>query len=219
MLATLHKDLLSLLDYESTIFVGYEPRHFEWDFGRGNDLVEYAGAYLSGTIDRVDVDAHGQAVVIDYKHKSPATFGDEYAAFPKEGPAKDGTLELPRRVQSLIYGQVVRRRHPDLKVVGTVYLATRGDHAIAGAVREDACERVFGPHLPGAKALARMAVPEGATFRAGEARGMDGLLDATEELIGAKVQELLEGRIEARPRDRYACEYCPVMNCERRLSS
>ena len=219
MLATLHKDLLSLLDFESTLFVGYEPRHFEWDFGRGDDLVEYAGAYLSGTIDRVDVDAHGQAVVIDYKHKSPATFGDEYAAFPKEGPAPDGMLELPRRVQSLIYGQVVRRRHPDLRVVGAVYLATRGDHALAGAVREDACERVFGSHLPGATTLARMAVPEGATFQAGEARGMDGLLDATEELIGAKVQELLEGRIEARPKDRHACEYCPVMNCERRLSS
>ena len=219
MLATLRKDLRTLLDFESTLLVGYEPRHFEWDFGRGDDLVDYAGAYLRGTIDRVDVDAHGQAVVIDYKHKSPATFRDEYAAFPREGPAPDGTLELPRRVQSLIYGQVVRRRHPNLKVVGAVYLATKGDHALAGAVRADACDRVFGDHLPGPKMLARMAVPEGSDFRTGEAQGMDGLLDATEELIRAKVQELLEGRIEARPKDRHACEHCPVMNCERRLNA
>lgn len=219
MLATLHKDLLSLLDFESTLFVGYEPRHFEWDFGRGDDLVEYAGAYLRGTIDRVDVDAHGQAVVIDYKHKSPSTFRDEYAAFSEECPASGDALELPRRVQSLIYGQVVRHRHPNLKVVGAVYLATKGDHALAGAVREDACDRVFGDHMPGSKMLARMAVPEGADFQTGETKGMDGLLDATERLIGAKVQELLEGRIEARPRDRHACEYCPVMNCERRLNS
>ena len=46
---------------------------------------------------------------------------------------------------------------------------------------------------------------------------MDALLDATEDAIREKVRELLDGNIEARPLDKDACAYCPVMNCERRL--
>ena len=48
-------------------------------------------------------------------------------------------------------------------------------------------------------------------------RGMDALLDATEDAIREKVGELLEGNVEARPLDKTACAFCPVMNCERRL--
>lgn len=227
MLRGLRRDLLSVLDYEAGLFVGFEPRFFEWGFGRHDELVEYAGAYLTGTIDRVDVDAHGQAVVIDYKHKVSSGFAAEYGAFGEGGPeagdepgvGSSARIELPRRVQSLIYGQVVRHRRPDLKVVAAVYLATRGQsHALSGAISANVLDNVYGSHTPSDKALPRVAVPGHEAFgQAGES-GMDALLDATEAAIAEKVDELMHGNIEARPKDSEACQWCPVMNCERRLS-
>ena len=48
--------------------------------------------------------------------------------------------------------------------------------------------------------------------------GMDAYLDATEAAIADKVAQLLAGNVEAHPLDAAACSFCPVMNCERRLS-
>ena len=59
LMRSLRRDLLSEIDYEAGLFGGFEPRFFEWSFGRQGDIVEYAGTHLTGTIDRVDVDAHG----------------------------------------------------------------------------------------------------------------------------------------------------------------
>ena len=133
-LEQLRHDLESALDYEAGLFVGFEPRFFEWDFGTQDQPVEYAGAWICGTIDRVDVDAHQQAVVIDYKHKGPNGFAKEYGVTPVHAAAdapqgeadeqRAAPYGLPRRVQSLIYGQVVRRMHPELKVRAAVYLGT-----------------------------------------------------------------------------------------------
>lgn len=217
LMRTLRRDLLSEIDYEAGLFGGFEPRFFEWSFGRQGDIVEYAGAHLTGTIDRVDVDAHGQAVVIDYKHKNPQGFANEYGVFDAEGYNAEKGFSLPRRVQSLIYGQVVRRRHPGLKVVAAVYLSSRGDHALAGAVSQNVADNVFGTYLPGDKTLPRMAVADAGGFGREDSHGMDALLDATEDAICEKVGELLEGNVEARPLDKAACAFCPVMNCERRI--
>ncbi|WP_058270206.1 PD-(D/E)XK nuclease family protein [Olsenella massiliensis] len=215
----LRQDLLSTLEYESGLFVGFEPRLFEWGFGRDGELVDYAGCYLQGTVDRVDVDAHGQAVVIDYKHRSPGSFVGEYGVFDKGGPNEGEPFALPRRVQSLIYAQVVRRRYPDLRIAGAVYLGSKGAHALAGAVAANLADRVFGSRAPAASALASMCVPEDLSFGQDGRRGLSALLDATEDAIAEKVRELMAGRIEADPVDDAACQYCPVMNCDKRRSS
>ena len=215
-LQVLRRDLASLLDYESGMLAGFEPRFFEWGFGRGGARVEYAGVLLTGTIDRIDVDAHGQAVVIDYKHKSDAGFAAEYDVFPKGG-ADGAALALPRRVQSLVYGQVVRRAFPQLKVRAAVYLCTKGAHALAGAVDENLVDGVFGGRPPSAQRAARLSVPREATFgREGES-GMDALLDACEDMVAERIERMLAGDIEAAPVDADACLFCPVLNCERRL--
>ncbi|OFK24162.1 PD-(D/E)XK nuclease family protein [Olsenella sp. HMSC062G07] len=215
LLRTLREDLLSALDFEAGLFLGYEPRYFEWNFGRKDDLVEYAGAYLTGTIDRVDVDRHGQAVVIDYKHKSPKGFAQEHNVLQPD----DSSFSLPRRVQSLIYAQVVRRRRPDLRVTAAVYLGTKGDHAIAGAVGANALENVLGSRAPRREKAARaLTVDDSATYGMEGESGMGAFLDATERAIREKVGELLDGNIEAHPKDERACSYCPVMNCDRRIS-
>lgn len=214
----LRRDLRTLVDYESAAFAGYEPRFFEWGFGRRGAYVEYAGVQLTGTVDRIDVDAHGQAAVIDYKHKSDAGFAGEYDAFGDEGAA-GGDFALPRRVQSLIYGQVVRRAFPELKVRAAVYLCTKGGHEIAGAVDEGALDNVFGAHAPSSRRLSHVEVPRSCTFgQEGGEGGMDALLDACEQAIAARIERMLAGDIEAEPLDAAACQYCPVLNCERRLS-
>ena len=219
-LETLERDLLSAIDYESGLLVGFEPRLFEWDFGHGRDLVEYAGAWLNGTVDRIDVDAHGNAVVIDYKHKGVAGFAREYAALP-DGPEGEeaSPFSLPRRVQSLIYGQVVRRRFPNLDVRGAVYLSTRGrEHALSGAVDANLMDRVYGSRTPSKATAEAVAVDPGGGFGTDGAHGMDALLDATEKAIQAAVARMLDGDIEAAPVDASACAYCPVMNCVRRIA-
>lgn len=215
-LEQLRQDLLSTLDYEAGLFLGFEPRLFEWSFGRGEAPVEYAGAYLVGTVDRVDVDAHGLAIVIDYKHRSPTVFSKEYGI---PTLASLGGFVLPRRVQSLVYGQVVRRRHPDLRVVATVYLSSKGRHAVFGAVSRNVSDRVFGSHPLDPRQLPLTQVDDACDFGvAGSSRGMEALLDATEEAIAEQVEQLLAGHVEADPIDAAACHYCPVMNCDMRRS-
>ena len=204
----LRLDLLSSLDYQTRILTGFEPRFFEWGFGRHGDLVEYAGAYFTGTVDRIDVSPHGTAVIIDYKHKSPGGFNAEYDAL------QDGVLEgeqLPNRVQSLIYAQVVRRAFAGkLHLAGTVYLSTKGDHALAGAADENVADLVFGK--VSSRRAPRVCVPRAQDGGS----GMDALLDRTEELVAREVEQMLAGNVEARPRDARSCDFCPVMQCERR---
>ena len=221
-LVSLRRDLESLLGYESEILAGFEPRYFEWSFGKRGTYVEYAGVQLTGTVDRIDVDAHGQAAVIDYKHKGARGFASEYDAFGEGGAAEAmgvGGLILPRRVQSLIYGQVVRRAFPQLKVVSAVYLCTKASHELAGAVDAEAADNVFGLRPPSSRRLPKVEVPRSARFgdSAGSS-GIESLLDACEEAIAAKLERMMAGDIEADPVDAHACDYCPVLNCEKRCS-
>lgn len=206
----LRRDLQSAMRYQTRILAGFEPRLFEWSFGRRGKFVEYAGAYFTGTVDRIDVSPHGTAVIIDYKHKSPNGFAAEYDAL------QDGVLageKLPNRVQSLIYAQVVRRAFEGrLRLVGTTYLSTKSPHALAGAASENVVDLVFG-RITAARAP-RVCVPA----ELDGTDGMDALLDRTEELVAEQVKEMLAGNVEARPRDKRSCDFCPVMQCERRVA-
>ncbi|MBR3234881.1 MAG: PD-(D/E)XK nuclease family protein [Atopobiaceae bacterium] len=206
----LRQDLLSSLAYQTRILEGFEPRLFEWSFGRHGNLVEYAGAYFTGTVDRIDVSPHGTAVIVDYKHKNPQGFAAEYDAL------QDGVLEgeqLPNRVQSLIYAQVVRRAFSErLRLVGSVYLSTKSPHALAGVADANVADLVFG--RVSSQRLPRVSVP----CDEGGQSGMKGLLDRTEELVAKQVQQMMAGNTEARPRDAHSCDFCPVMQCERRVA-
>lgn len=222
MVDTLKNDLVSLLEYEAQLFYGFEPRYFEQRFGQnGTPTVSYAGVNIVGTVDRIDVDAHGQALVIDYKHKSPFGFANDYDVFPEAGAAAamsdDGSFVLPRHVQSLVYAQVVRRAYPDLTVRGALYLCTKGDHALSGAADAVVLENVFGGHEPTEKRKKRVAVPREVTFGQVGTRGMDALLDACEEAVAKRLSGLLDhGDVEARPLFEDSCDFCPVLNCEKR---
>lgn len=211
----LRRDLTSLLKYEAGLFEGFEPRYFEWRFGRGENEVSYAGVRIIGTVDRIDIDCHGQAMVIDYKHKAPNRFNAEHDVFSL---GAQEIFTLPRRVQALMYAQVIRRAFPDLKVRGALYLCTKGTHALAGAVDENLIERVFGDNQLSRSRTEHVAVPRANSFGQMDTCGFEALLDACEEAIAAKIERLLAGDIEATPLDAAACQFCPVLNCERRLS-
>ena len=50
------------------------------------------------------------------------------------------------------------------------------------------------------------------------ARSFADLLDRTEEAVAQVIEDMLAGRVEARPSSPKACAWCPAMNCERRQS-
>jgi hypothetical protein len=219
----LKNDLDSLLDYEAGLLSGFKPCLFEWGFGRKDDVVSYAGARLVGSIDRVDVDEHGLAAVIDYKHKGglATDFTKEYDVFPKGGRDVKDAFVLPRRVQSLIYAQVMRRAHPELKIVGALYLCTRSSHEIAGAIDGECIERIFAQKSPTSQRLKKICVSRDDDFGLSSTTqplcGMPALLDACEEAIATHIESMCAGDIEANPTAPDACKYCPVLNCEKRL--
>ncbi len=204
-------DLLSLMDYEAGVLVGYEPRWLEWGFGGPNEEpVTYAGVLLNGKIDRMDVDDQGRALIIDYKHKSPNGF-NQYDAF--KGDFDAGVL--PRHVQSLIYAQVVRRTHPNIRLEGALFLSTKGNHALAGACAESQVERVLGTEDVTLSRRESMGIvgPGGGTEEFWE------YLDDVEAMVAEKIGELLAGKIDARPIDADACSYCPHLHCEKRMGA
>lgn len=211
-LGLLRRDLHAELDFEAGVLEGFSPRYFELRFGgsgAGVAHVAYAGVDLNGRIDRVDVDGHGNAIVIDYKHKGWRTFSQEHDALGGGGAGGEG-LVLPRRVQALAYAQVVRRMFPQLKIVGALYLCTTGDepdrHVLAGAVADHLAEGVTGRHR---RSLERVAVPGGH-------EGFEALLDACEAQVQEALGHLLAGDIAANPKDDKACEWCPVERCAMR---
>ena len=212
----IREELKNLLEFEASHFVGYQPRFFELRFGREENVVEYAGAQFTGSIDRVDVNAHGQALIIDYKHKGT---NDLKAYSAKLSLDSELSKEiLPRHVQSAIYAQIMRKQLIKYKLepVAAIYLGTKEQKdkpsfALAGMATEAATEHIWNMH-PEDKKLRDQAVM---VVSQNSAEFAD-YLDAWENLIAQKVQAMLSGDVRANPCDKDACKYCPVKLCDKR---
>ena len=212
----IREDLKDLLEFEASHFIGYQPRFFELRFGREENVVEYAGAQFTGSIDRVDVNAHGQALIIDYKHKGT---NDLKAYSAKLSLDSELSKEiLPRHVQSAIYAQIMRKQLTkyELEPVAAIYLGTKKQKdkpsfALAGMATEAATEHIWNIH-PEDKKLRDQAVM---VVSQNSAEFTD-YLDAWESLIAQKVQAMLSGDVRANPCDKDACKYCPVKLCDKR---
>ena len=212
----IRENLKNLLEFEASHFVGYQPRFFELRFGREENVVEYAGAQFTGSIDRVDVNAHGQALIIDYKHKNT---NDLKAYSAKLSLDSELSKEiLPRHVQSAIYAQIMRKQLTkyELEPVAAIYLGTKEQKdkpsfALAGMATEAATEHIWNIH-PEDKKVRDQAVM---VVSQNSAEFAD-YLDAWENLIAQKVQAMLSGDVRANPCDKDACKYCPVKLCDKR---
>ena len=212
----IRENLKNLLEFEASHFVGYQPRFFELRFGREENVVEYAGAQFTGSIDRVDVNAHGQALIIDYKHKATKDLKAYSAKLSLDSELSKEIL--PRHVQSAIYAQIMRKQLTkyELEPVAAIYLGTKEQKdkpsfALAGMATEAATEHIWNMH-PEDKKLRDQAVM---VVSQNSAEFAD-YLDAWENLIAQKVQAMLSGDVRANPCDKDACRYCPVKLCDKR---
>ena len=212
----IRENLKNLLEFEASHFIGYQPRFFELRFGREENVVEYAGAQFTGSIDRVDVNAHGQALIIDYKHKATKDLKAYSAKLSLDSELSKEIL--PRHVQSAIYAQIMRKQLTKYKLepVAAIYLGTKEQKdkpsfALAGMATEAATEHIWNIH-PEDKKLRDQAVM---VVSQNSAEFAD-YLDAWESLIAQKVQAMLSGDVRANPCDKDACKYCPVKLCDKR---
>ena len=213
--AAFRDNLHAYLRREAVLCPGFSPLGQEVRFGV-DEPFEYAGVRIEGSIDRVDVDGAGRAVVLDYK----GSVGSPYCFVPKggfdgpslggdvdsaEGPQDDSPLPraeglvLPRKVQTLIYAQVVRKKLGYLPVAA-LYVSYGKKPGLAGLYDET----VLSPatDLPGID-------PERCATR-----DVLGLLDKCEEAVARRLESLFAGEIEPAPCDAEACEYCPVVSCD-----
>ena len=200
------EDLLESLSFQKDKLLGFEPRYFELRFGGKQGVpVTYAGVNFIGSIDRIDVDEAGHALIIDYKYRS--AIGGEYKLFNKDDEF-DPTV-LPRHVQSLIYAQVVRKylAEQNLTSVGAVYLGIKRPYDLSGAMPASFVERIWGQQWSDRF----KSVCAGQTIE-----DFYAYLDACEQRIAEYIELLKAGHIEANPLDAHACNYCPVTNCEKR---
>lgn len=187
----LRRHLEDAVRREARLLPDFAPLGEEIAFGEGDDEFMYAGVNVTGKVDRIDVDAYGRAVVIDYK----GSVGPQYAF----RQAKDQEVVLPRKMQTLIYAQMARRKL-GLIPVGAIYYSYGKDGQVQGLF-----DRTV---LDGEADLLGMK-PE----RCGTAHFADAL-DAAEEEAGRKIARLLAGDIAPAAVDLEACRYCPVALCE-----
>ena len=203
--------LEKVVRYEACALAPFAPAYLEYSFGGLG--ARYAGWPLGGRIDRVDVDAEGRAVVIDYKHRSdaaPFRLKDPTVADAKTGevPADDPRW-LPEHTQSLIYAQALRRTL-GLDVRGALYFSTKGKVAMRGAVSAELTEEEPGDgRVPGL----RDGFPASAS---GGTMGFEELLDRVEAGIGERLDELASGRVAACEVRRPSCTYNHPLGFTRR---
>lgn len=197
----LRRELHDFLRREAELLPNFEPWKHELKFGWDTPFV-YAGVLIRGSIDRVDVDAQGRAVVFDYKQ----SVGSAYAFWPKdenvESPLQDANgraIVLPRKMQALIYAQVVRRLM-GLVPVAAVYIGYGKKAGIAGLFDE----RVLHPDVDLGGINPK---------RCGTSEMLD-VLDRCEEAVAFRLASLMQGEIAPCPLDEEACRYCPVVCCD-----
>ncbi|NHM15946.1 PD-(D/E)XK nuclease family protein [Eggerthellaceae bacterium zg-887] len=208
----LKRQLVGFVPWEAQLLAGFVPTHFEYGFGKKTPF-SYAGVHLTGSIDRIDVNDKGQAVVIDYKSSVKGT----YDVRSRSSAPQAGGAVLPDKVQALMYAQVARREL-GLDVVGALYVGYQPragkPPALSGAFDRTAiqpsqvwdarAELVGYPQLDDDECAAYGA----SSFAE--------LVDEVERGVEGAVASLCEGRIAPYPRTADACSFCPVQDCAKR---
>ncbi len=184
---------------EAAFLPGFVPTYLEWDYGRGGD-VPYAGHWLTGTVDRIDVDAEGRAVVIDYK----TSLGPVYHLHGRD-EEPGGAFALPRRTQALVYARVAEQLL-GVRVVAALYVNPLRQ-AVAGAFDGRSLDAAAVPGLD----------PERSRVPYGPVGSFAELLDRVEEEVARRLASLAAGDVRPAPSDKEACRWCSAVACERRL--
>lgn len=204
----LKQNVLAYLEREASFLPQFNPTYFEFAFGYDNDF-EYAGCCIRGSIDRIDVNNRGQAVVVDYK-------GSLSSAYNLSSVQQCGHVDqktLPLKIQTLIYAQVVKKIL-NLDVVGALYVSYGKKGGMCGSY--DRC--VLDSQELGGMSPDECGVPGCASDALGVS-SFEELIDAVENRIECALEGLFQGDIEPCPRSTQACGYCPVSHCEKRAKA
>lgn len=172
-------------------------------------VIDYAGARLSGRVDRIDVDpVTRRAVVIDYKgflsSRHDLVLDDE------------GIPDVTNHIQALIYAHVLMR-NPGLAqrlgiepcggvpaVVGAVYMSYRTGNAVRGTFVAPELSSERFPTMP-----PKTAGLEPQAF-------LDALERIEEQVATRVVDKIRAGVTDPDPATDDACRWCPVVGCPRR---
>ncbi len=222
---SLRRPLLRRVEHDAALPDGFAPRLLEWSFGfddGGMDAIPYAGALLRGTIDRVDANASGDAVVIDYKGNL-----ERGHHMPPVDEKRDAPL-LPLHSQVLMYATALERSGTGLRPLGALYLSYKEPEAAgfvgkelsgladAGVLRQSdvICGLIPQPPCP--------EDPDAGGEAGGAPRdieGFPGILAYAEREASVAVGRLFEGCISPLPRfGKDSCDRCPVTNCPERIA-
>lgn len=187
----LRQQVFGLVRRDATFLPGFIPTYFELELGRSSErLLEYAGVPVRGKVDRVDVDAEGNAIIIDYKLSGlSAGYG-----FGRDD-------ELPQRIQTDIYATLVERHFAalgtPLHVVGSVYRS----------YAKNALRGVYARGIPWGD-TEQLREDFDALPRAGSDEGYDAYLTRVEDVLASCVERLRAGDIAPAPLSSDVCEYC-----------
>ncbi|BCV18167.1 PD-(D/E)XK nuclease family protein [Leptogranulimonas caecicola] len=205
-LAFTETNLEKLVTDNWLFFEGFTPQAFEYRFGFEDQVITYGGTRFRGYIDRIDVDAEGHALVIDYKSSSAA---GKYLLPSRKQDAPPIALEewQPRYIQAFLYASVLKQLFPELTAVGGLYLMTGSNPGQEGMADMALVRSSLHPMYEGSYARMNPRTLS-ATF--------DEVLGRAEECAAQAINGMFAGDVYAKPVDSNACKNCPVLGCDKR---
>lgn len=191
-IADLKRKMLDFVERDAHFLPDFVPTYFEVGLAERGTVLEYATVNIRGAVDRIDVDAEGRAVIIDYKLSS---LGSDYG-LPRDLEADT----INTHVQTDIYARLVEKRFAmqgnPLTVVGSVY-RSYSTNRLRGVYDASLDWGPVEEAKPGCDALPREG---GEGYRA--------YLDRVESVIAADMRRLAAGDIAPNPTDANVCTYC-----------